>query len=148
MTVLKLDSGGLFAYAPVAPTPECLRLLSELEAVHGPVRHILLPTLAVEHKAFAGAFSRKRPDAQFWAASAQFSFPIDLPLVAQVGLLPIPTAEEEHPLSGFHWLLDSRTDPHCAEFCRIVIISLFFIPPPPPVWGTSSQLAMEFRAHS
>jgi hypothetical protein len=55
MTVVRLDSGGLFVYAPVAPTTECMRLLAELEAVHGEVKHILLPTLAIEHKSFAGA---------------------------------------------------------------------------------------------
>ena len=49
MVVVKLDSGGLFAYSTVAPTDECLRLLSELEAAHGPLRHILLPTSALEH---------------------------------------------------------------------------------------------------
>lgn len=47
MTVLKLRDGSLFVYAPVAPTRECLRLVRELEA---PVRYIVLPTSAVEHK--------------------------------------------------------------------------------------------------
>lgn len=88
MTVVKLDGGGLFVYAPVAPTIECLRLLSEVEAVHGPVRHILLPTLALEHKSFAGAFANARPKAQLWVAGAQYSFPLDLPLWAQVPWSP------------------------------------------------------------
>ena len=66
MTVVKLDGGGLFVYAPVAPTAECLRLLAEIEAEHGAVEHILLPTLAIEHKDFAGAFASKRPRAQLW----------------------------------------------------------------------------------
>ena len=83
MTVVKLDSGGLFVYAPVGPTAECLRLLEEVEAEHGPVAHILLPTLAIEHKDFAGAFAGKRPDAQLWVAEAQYSFPLDLPLPLQ-----------------------------------------------------------------
>ena len=80
MSVVKLDSGGLFVYAPIGPTDECLRLLSEIEAEHGPVKHILLPTLALEHKSFAGAFAGKRPNAQLWVADAQYSFPINLPL--------------------------------------------------------------------
>ena len=42
MTVVRLDGGGLFVYAPVAPTTECLRLLAELEAAHGEVEHMLL----------------------------------------------------------------------------------------------------------
>ena len=83
MTVVKLDEGGLFVYAPVAPTEECLRLLAELEAEHGDVAHILLPTLAIEHKSFAGAFAAARPNAQLWVADAQYSFPLDLPLRLQ-----------------------------------------------------------------
>ena len=47
MTVLKLRDGSLFVYAPVAPTRECLRLVRELDA---PVKYIVLPTSAVEHK--------------------------------------------------------------------------------------------------
>ena len=82
MSVVRLDDGGLFVYAPIAPTAECLTLLSELEAEAGPVRHILLPTLALEHKLFAAPFARARPDAQLWLASAQYSFPIDVPLWA------------------------------------------------------------------
>ncbi len=27
MTIIKLESGGLLVYAPVAPTPECIRLV-------------------------------------------------------------------------------------------------------------------------
>ena len=38
MTVVKLVSGGLLVYAPVAPTVECLRLVNELVAIHGEVR--------------------------------------------------------------------------------------------------------------
>ena len=93
MTVIKLDAGGLFAYAPVAPTAECLRLLAEVEAEHGRVAHILLPTLAIEHKSFAGAFAAARPDAQLWVADAQYSFPLDLPLGLQgfpPGTKPLP----------------------------------------------------------
>lgn len=83
MTVVRLDDGGLFVYAPLAPTAECLRLLAELEAEVGPVRHILLPTLAIEHKSFAGAFAAQRPYAQLWVAPSQYSFPVDLPLTLQ-----------------------------------------------------------------
>ncbi len=43
MTVIKLASGGLFVYAPVAPTPECIRLMRELEGEHGEVKYIILP---------------------------------------------------------------------------------------------------------
>ncbi|CAM9153472.1 unnamed protein product, partial [Phaeothamnion confervicola] len=77
MTVIKLQStGGLWVHAPVAPTEECIRLVSEL----GPVEHIVLPVTAVEHKAFIGPFSRKFPEAKVWICPGQWSFPINLPL--------------------------------------------------------------------
>ena len=83
MTAVRLDAGGLLLYSAVAPTEECLSLLGEIEAVAGPVRHIVLPTVALEHKYFSGALANARPGAQLWVASAQYSFPLDLPLSAQ-----------------------------------------------------------------
>ena len=50
MTVVRLDSGGLFVYAPVAPTTECLALLQPLVDAHGAVAHVILPSVAPEHK--------------------------------------------------------------------------------------------------
>ena len=44
MTVVKLKGGGLFVYAPIAPTKECVALVRELEA---PVQYIVLPTTLV-----------------------------------------------------------------------------------------------------
>ena len=46
MTVVKLEAGGLLVYAPVAPTPECLRLMQELVDCHGEVKYIILPTVS------------------------------------------------------------------------------------------------------
>ena len=81
MTVIKLEAGGLLVYAPVAPTPECVRLMNELVAVHGEVKYILLPTAsAIEHKVFIGPFARKFPTAQVFIAPHQWSFPVNLPL--------------------------------------------------------------------
>jgi hypothetical protein len=81
MTVVKLRSGGLLVYAPVAPTPECLVLMAELEAKHGPVAHIILPTVSgLEHKVYAGPFARKFKAARVWVAPSQWSFPVNLPL--------------------------------------------------------------------
>ena len=62
MTVLKLRDGSLFVYAPVAPTRECLRLVRELDA---PVKYVVLPTSAVEHKV-----SRRGADLPATAAHA------------------------------------------------------------------------------
>ena len=81
MTVIKLEAGGLLVYAPVAPTPECVRLMNELVAAHGEVKYILLPTAsAIEHKVFIGPFARKFPTAQVFIAPHQWSFPVNLPL--------------------------------------------------------------------
>lgn len=81
MTVVKLFGGGLLIYAPVAPTSECLRLVNELEVVHGEVKYIILPTISgLEHKVFVGPFARRFPQAQVWVAPDQWSFPVNLPL--------------------------------------------------------------------
>ena len=81
MTVVRLDSGGLFVYAPVAPTPECVRLVKELVARYGDVKYIILPTASgLEHKVFVGPFARHFPLAQVFVAPSQWSFPLNLPL--------------------------------------------------------------------
>lgn len=81
MTVVKLAAEGLLVYAPIAPTQECIRLVKELEAAHGAVRYILLPTASgLEHKVFVPAFARCFPDAQVFVAPHQWSFPLNLPL--------------------------------------------------------------------
>lgn len=81
MTVVKLSGGGLLVYAPVAPTRECIRLVKELEAKHGEVKYIILPTASgIEHKVFVGPFARCFPKAQVFVAPSQWSFPLNLPL--------------------------------------------------------------------
>jgi len=76
MTVIKLACGALWVHAPIAPTAECLQLLRELKA---PVKYIILPTFAYEHKIFVGPFSRKFPKAKVYIAPKQWSWPINLP---------------------------------------------------------------------
>ena len=81
MSVVKLASGGLLIYAPVAPTRECIRLVSELVEKHGDVKYIILPTISgLEHKVFVGPFARYFPTAQVFVAPGQWSFPLNLPL--------------------------------------------------------------------
>lgn len=81
MTIVRLDEGGLLVYAPVASTPECIRLVQELVAQHGAVKYIILPTVSgLEHKVFVGPFARKFPQAQVYVAPNQWSFPVNLPL--------------------------------------------------------------------
>ncbi len=81
MTVIKLDEGGLLVYAPIAPTPECIRLVKELVTYHGDVKYIILPTISgLEHKVFVGPFARCFANAQVFVAPQQWSFPVNLPL--------------------------------------------------------------------
>jgi hypothetical protein len=99
--VVKLSNssgGGLWVYNPVAPTPEMLRHMHSLEAQHGPVRHIVLGTVALEHKAAFCSFCRQYPNASAWVQPGQWSFPLNLPLsfygLPQVGsnrLQELPT---------------------------------------------------------
>ena len=79
MTVVKLKSGGLFVYNPVAATPECVDLLKELIQKHGPLKHIIVGSVALEHKAYAGVLAQKFPQADVWLAPGQYSFPVNLP---------------------------------------------------------------------
>jgi Domain of unknown function (DUF4336) len=81
MTVLRLETGGLLVYAPVAPTPECLKLVNELVDKYGQVQHIILPTTSgIEHKVFVGPFARAYSNATVYVAPDQWSFPLNLPL--------------------------------------------------------------------
>jgi Domain of unknown function (DUF4336) len=81
MTVIRLATGGLLIYAPIAPTPECLKLVDELVAEYGAVQHIILPTISgLEHKVFVGPFARHYPSATVYVAPDQWSFPLNLPL--------------------------------------------------------------------
>lgn len=107
MTVVKLASGGLLVYAPIAPTRECLQLLAELVAEHGDVRYIILPTASgLEHKVFVGPFARRFPQAQVFIAPHQWSFPLNLPLT----WLGFP-GHRTYPLPE-----DSRDTPFGNEF--------------------------------
>jgi hypothetical protein len=81
MTVVKLETGGLLVYAPVAPTRECISMVNELVARYGDVKYIILPTSSgLEHKVFVGPFARCFPQAQVFVAPHQWSFPCNLPL--------------------------------------------------------------------
>jgi hypothetical protein len=107
MTVVRLERGGLLVYAPVAPTPECIRLMQELEARHGEVKYIILPTVSgIEHKVFVGPFARCFPKAQVYIAPEQWSFPVNLPL-AWLGL-PANRTQVLPP--------ESSQSPFCDQF--------------------------------
>ena len=79
MTVLKLQDGGLFVYNPIAATPECVQMVRDLESQYGPVKHIVVGSVALEHKVYAGVFAQKFKTAQVWLQPGQYSFPVNLP---------------------------------------------------------------------
>ena len=80
MTVVKLKAG-LLLYAPVAATAECIALVRELQAEHGPVLSIVHPTSSgLEHKVGVPAMARAFPNADVWVTPGQWSFPVPLPL--------------------------------------------------------------------
>ncbi|KAL7482245.1 hypothetical protein ACHAW6_007929 [Cyclotella cf. meneghiniana] len=83
MTVIKLSSssgGGLWIHNPLAPTPELIQQIRSLELQHGPVRHIVLGTVALEHKATLGPFAQYFSLATVWIQPGQWSFPVQLPV--------------------------------------------------------------------
>lgn len=81
MTIVKLSGpeGGLFVYDPIAATPECLELVNEVVKEHGPIRHIVLGSVAIEHKVYSGVFAQKFKTATVWLQKGQYSFPSNLP---------------------------------------------------------------------
>ncbi|CAN0315832.1 unnamed protein product, partial [Laminaria digitata] len=76
MTAVKLEEGGLWIHAPVAPTEECIRLVEELGEE---VRYIVLPTTAFEHKVYVKPFSDRFPRAKVYVCPGQWSWPVNLP---------------------------------------------------------------------
>ncbi|WP_017655515.1 DUF4336 domain-containing protein [Fortiea contorta] len=104
MTIIKLEAGGLLIYAPVAPTPECVRLINELVSEHGAVKYIILPTSSgLEHKVFVGPFARRFPQAEVFVAPHQWSFPFNLPLswlgFPQKRTQVLPTDDRQAPFA-------------------------------------------------
>eukprot|EP00953_Heterococcus_sp_UTEX-ZZ885_P028529 15210-Heterococcus_DN1.PRE.1 len=82
-------------------------MVRELEKVHGPVLHVVLPTLAIEHK---GPFSRQFPQSQAWVMPGQYSYPINLPTQwLGFGSKPIKLLPES--AVGAPWEKEVRTVP-------------------------------------
>lgn len=78
-TVIKMSDGGLWVYNPVAATPECLDMLKAIIKDHGPLKHIVVGSVALEHKVYAGVLAQKFPKAQVWLQPGQYAFPVNLP---------------------------------------------------------------------
>lgn len=82
-TVIKLKGGGLWVHNPVAPTEEHLAMIRALEAEHGAVKHIVLGTVALEHKVVDSTLST-------WEAAAQFLLIFSLSPSTSPSLRPQP----------------------------------------------------------
>jgi hypothetical protein len=74
-------------------------MMNRLERMYGPVRHVVLGTVALEHKATFGAFCQRYPDATVWIQPGQWSFPIDLPIDA-LGVTQKGQRLRELPIEG------------------------------------------------
>ena len=125
MTVVKLAAGGLLVYAPVAPTPECIRLVNELVAAHGTVQYIILPTISgIEHKACVGPFARHFPTAQVYVAPSQWSFPLNLPLSwlgFPIGRTHVLTADAAPFTTDFDYAILGPLDLGLGKFGEVAL---------------------------
>ena len=86
-TVVRLSSsgsgnsnGGLWVHNPIAPTKQLLQMMDRLVQQYGPVRHIVLGTVALEHKATVASFASYFQHATVWIQPGQWSFPVNLPV--------------------------------------------------------------------
>ncbi len=102
MTVIKLENGGLWVHNPVAPTQELMQMLAPIVDEHGPVKHIVVGSAAIEHKIYSGPFSKKFPAADVWLPPKNWSFPVDIPLEQYVPYYPLgsPKTLPENTSSG------------------------------------------------
>ena len=71
---VKLSGGGLWILNPIAATRELLDMVHSLEKQHGPVKHVVLGTVAIEHKTYAGVFAQKFPQCTVWLQPGQYDF--------------------------------------------------------------------------
>lgn len=104
-TVIKLKEGGLFVYNPVGPTDEYIAMMRDLEERYGVVKYIVLGSLGLEHKAFAGPFSKYFKNAEIFLQPGQWSFPVNLPsrlfgFSPLADIKEIPISSKDAPWSG------------------------------------------------
>jgi hypothetical protein len=80
------DTYCLLLYNPIAPTPQCVAKIRQIEMEQQcHVRHMVIGSVALEHKVYAGVMSQKFPYAQVWLTPGQYAFPINLPSVPYLG---------------------------------------------------------------
>lgn len=79
MTIIKLNSGGLLVYNPIAATPECIDYIRQIEyETKSYVKYIVVGSVALEHKVYGGVFAQKFPKATVYLTPGQYSYPIAL----------------------------------------------------------------------
>ena len=88
MTVVKLKDGGLWVHNPVAPTMEVIDAVKKLEGQHGKVKHIVVGSVAIEHKIYSGPFAQYFPDADVWLPKDDWTFPVNVKLADFVPIFP------------------------------------------------------------
>ena len=106
-----MQNGGLFVNNPVAPTPECIEYMRNLEAEYGNVKYIVLSSLAIEHKGTSGIFSSYFKESAVFVQPGQYAFPVDLPTFL---FYPLGKVIKEIPLN-------SADAPWCDEIDHQVL---------------------------
>jgi len=115
MTVVRLQEG-LLVYAPISPTREVVNMVRELEQMHGSVKHVVLPSAAIEHKTAAGPFARNFPKSQLWVTPNQYSFPFGLENFGLLGFTQLFWFLNPKPLP-----LDSKDAPWVQEMDHTIL---------------------------
>lgn len=111
--VVKLGDGGLWVNGPQWPTGEFCKLLDDL----GTVKHVVLPTVALEHKAPLKAFTQRYPSASVWITPGQYGpfGTCDLDLASAKmgyrvdGVFPVGAPTASDPVPAWAAEFDFRT---------------------------------------
>ena len=155
--VVKLKDGSLWVDSPQWPTGEFCALLDEL----GPVGHVVLPCVALEHKAPLAAFTKKYPKASVWvapgqygpfgecgltAASAKMGYRVDgvFPIGAPKPGDPLPPWADEFDMRTLYVDLPENAGPvaetaflHRPTNTLVTTDSVVYVPDkPPPIFST------------
>jgi len=86
MTVVRLPNNNgsgdsLLVYNPLSATREVVSWVRQLERhYNAPVRHIVLGSVAAEHKVYTGVFAQSFPQAKVWLTPGQYAYPLNLPV--------------------------------------------------------------------
>lgn len=155
--VVKLKDGTLWVNGPQWPTGEFIKMLDEL----GPVGHVVLPCVALEHKAPIAAFCKRYPKARVWIAPGQYGPFGECGLTASSakmgyrvdGVFPIgapkpgdamPPWADEFDMRTLYVSLPENAGPvsetaflHKPTSTLITTDSVVYVPStPPPIFGT------------